>query len=78
MPSPNNAATAYVTRSGYRANDNTPLIFKTINNGGAWTNISGNLPALAVNDILIMPGDENIVFIANDAGVYYTTDGGVN
>lgn len=77
-PSPNNAATAYVTRSGYRANDNTPLIFKTTNNGGLWTNISGNLPALAVNDILVMPGDENIIFIANDAGVYYSVDAGVN
>ena len=76
--SPNVAGNAYVTRSGYRDNDNTPLIFKTTNNGGAWTNISGNLPALAVNDILIYPGDENIIFIANDAGVYYTNDGGVN
>jgi len=78
MTSPNNSSTAYVTRSGYRANDNTPLIFKTIDNGSTWANISGNLPALAVNDILIAQGDENSIFIANDAGVYYTTDGGVN
>ena len=76
MPSPNNAATAYVCRSGYRANDNTPLIFKTINNGSTWTSVAGNLPALAVNDIEVYPGNENIIFIANDAGVYYTTDGG--
>jgi photosystem II stability/assembly factor-like uncharacterized protein len=78
LTSPNNVATAYVTRSGYRSNDNTPLVFKTTDNGATWTNVSGNLPALAVNDILVMPGDENILFVANDAGVYYTTDGGVN
>lgn len=76
--SPNNAATAYVTRSGYRENDNTPLIFKTTNNGSTWTNVSGDLPALAVNDILVYPGDENYMFVANDAGVYYTTNGGTN
>ncbi|MGL4596480.1 MAG: T9SS type A sorting domain-containing protein, partial [Bacteroidia bacterium] len=76
--SPNNLATAYVTRSGYRSNDNTPLVFKTTDNGATWTDVSGNLPALAVNDILVMPGDENSLFVANDAGVYYTTDAGVN
>ncbi|MFL5751930.1 MAG: VPS10 domain-containing protein [Bacteroidia bacterium] len=78
MPSPNVSSNAYVTRSGYRSNDNTPLIFKTTINGGAWTNISGNLPALAVNDIEILPGNENVIFIANDAGVYYTSDAGMN
>ena len=78
MPSPNAASTAYVTRSGYRSNDNTPLIFKTVNDGTTWTNITGDLPLLAVNDIEIYPGKENIIFIANDAGVYYTTNSGVN
>ena len=78
MPSPHNSETAYVTRSGYRDNDNTPLVFKTINNGTSWTNISGDLPLLAVNDIVIYPGNENIIFIANDAGVYITTNAGIN
>ena len=78
MPSPNEASTAYVTRSGYRDNDNTPLIFKTVDNGVNWTNITGDLPLLAVNDIEIYPGNENIIFIANDAGVYFTLNGGVN
>jgi photosystem II stability/assembly factor-like uncharacterized protein len=78
MPSPNIPGNAYVTRSGYRSNDNTPLVFKSTNSGAAWTNISGNLPALAINDIVVFPGDENTIFIANDAGVYYTTDAGTN
>ena len=78
MPSPNNSETAYVTRSGYRDNDNTPLIFKTIDNGTTWTNVTGDLPLLAVNDIEIYPGNENIIFIANDAGVYVTTNAGIN
>lgn len=78
MPSPNDAATAYVTRSGYRRNDNTPLIYKTSNDGSTWTNISGDLPQMAVNDIEIYPGSEDLIFIANDAGVYYTENGGLH
>lgn len=78
LPSPNFTSNVYVTRSGYRSNDNTPLIFKSINDGATWTNISGDLPALAVNDIEVLPGDENVIFIANDAGVYYTINAGVN
>ena len=78
MPSPNNTSIVYVTRSGYRANDNTPLVFKSINNGATWVNISGNLPPLAINDIEVLPNNENIIYVANDAGVYYTTNSGAN
>ena len=78
MASPNQANTVYTTRSGYRSNNNTPWIFKSTNNGNDWVNISGDLPNLAVNDIEIVPGFENIIFIANDAGVYYTENSGVN
>lgn len=75
-PSPNNAATAYVTFSGYRYNDNTPHIYKTTNYGVSWTPVSGDLPPFAVNDIVIFPNDEKIMFAATDAGVYGTQDGG--
>ncbi len=77
-PSPNIVSNVYVTRSGYRSNDFTPLIYKSDNNGTTWQNISGDLPLLAVNDIEIFTGNENIIFIANDAGVYATINGGVN
>ena len=33
---------------------------------------------LAVNDIEIYPGNENIIFIANDAGVYFTLNSGIH
>jgi photosystem II stability/assembly factor-like uncharacterized protein len=71
-------STAYVSRSGYRSNDFTPLIFKTSDNGISWQNISGDLPLLAINDIVVYPLDENIIFIANDAGVYGSNNGGLH
>lgn len=77
-PSPNIAASAYVTFSGYRYNDNTPHIYKTTNYGVNWTPISGDLPPFAVNDLFIYPNDEKIMFAATDAGVYGTKDGGIS
>jgi hypothetical protein len=33
---------------------------------------------MGVNDILILPGFENQIMVATDAGVYYTGNGGLN
>jgi hypothetical protein len=78
LSSPNVPSNVYVTRSGYRSNDNTPLVFKSINYGAGWNDITGDLPQLAVNDIEVFPGDEDLIFVANDAGVYVTMNGGVH
>lgn len=76
--SPNTASTIYVTHSGYKSNDFIPHVHKSIDDGATWIDISGDLPQFAVNDIEILPGNDNALFIATDAGVYYTTNGGVN
>ncbi len=73
---PFNAATAYVTLSGYRFNDNMSHIYKTTNNGLTWTSISGNLPPIPVNDIDADPSNQNVLYAATDVGVYFTTNGG--
>jgi hypothetical protein len=76
--SPNMLNTIYVTHSGYKSNDFIPHIHKSTNNGQTWTDISGDLPQFAINDLVIMQGNENVLFVATDAGVYLTTNGGVN
>ncbi|MGB3075347.1 MAG: hypothetical protein WBB36_08490, partial [Chitinophagales bacterium] len=76
--SPNEAATVYVTHSGYKYNDFIPHIHKSINNGQNWSDISGDLPQWAINDVLIVPGDEGKIFVATDGGIYYTENGGTN
>lgn len=76
--SPNNANTVYVTHSGYKYDDFIPHIHKSINNGQQWTDISGDLPQWAINDVLILPGNESILFVATDGGVYYTENGGLH
>ena len=76
--SPNVLNNVYVTHSGYRYNQYIPHIHKSTNNGTNWIDISGDLPQAGINDILVLPGYENVLFVASDIGVYYTIDGGVN
>ena len=74
--SPNTANLVYVSHSGYRANDNSPHLHKSVNNGTTWTAISGNLPTVAINAVLAYPGSDQVLFVATDAGVYATRNGG--
>jgi hypothetical protein len=70
------ANTVYVSHSGYKDNDQIPHIHKSDNNGSTWRDISGDLPNLPVNNILLHPTDSSVLFIATDAGVYITQNGG--
>ena len=74
--SPTDSATAFVSHSGYKYNDFFPHIHKTTDHGATWTDISGDLPPLAINDVYLYPTDEDIIFVATDGGVYATLDGG--
>jgi len=67
----------FACHSGYRDNDNNAMIFRSDDLGSSWSDISGDLPEVAINEILIIPETEDkIIFIGTDAGVYGTTDGG--
>ena len=68
--------TIYATVSGFRWDEAQPHVFKSTDLGENWTNISGNLPDLPVNNIKLDPENEGYIFAGTDAGVYYTEDGG--
>ena len=70
--------TAYVTFSGYRYYEYLPHVFKTEDNGTTWIDISGDLPEVPVNDILINPDDNNKLYLATDVGVFISYNGGDN
>ncbi len=77
--SPNYVNSVFVSHSGYRDNDFIPHIHYSNNNGDNWTDISGDLPQLAVNDIVILTGySDEVVFTATDGGVYFTSNAGIN
>lgn len=74
---PIDSATAYATFSGFATGtDSQGHVFRTTNAGGSWTDISGNLPNLPVNDLVIDPDLPNTLYIATDLGVMASSDGG--
>ena len=76
-PSPIDAERVFATFSGYRDGDNIAYINRSDDRGATWTNISGNMPQIAVNDILIHPMmNDSLLCVATDAGVYATLDAG--
>lgn len=76
--SPNHSDVVFVSHSGYRSNELIAHVHRSLNRGAAWQDISGNLPQVGVNDLLVLPGSDSVLFAATDAGVYATLDGGTN
>jgi len=74
---PVDPATVYATFSGFPSSaDLQGHVYKSTNAGATWTDISGNLPVIPVNDIAIDPDLPGTLYIGTDAGVMVTTDGG--
>jgi uncharacterized protein (TIGR03437 family) len=74
---PIDAATAYVTYSGF-ALDASPTghVFKTTNGGQTWNDISASLADIPVNALQVDPDIPDTLYIGTDAGVMVTTDAG--
>jgi len=67
----------FTTHSGYRDNEHIPHVHRSDNNGSSWVDISGNLPPVPVNDLFVLPNKaDSVLFVATDAGVYYTLNAG--
>ncbi len=73
---PFDAGSAYVSYSGIYHYDYQPHVFKTVNYGETWEDISGNLPDLPVNCLVADPDFPGTLYIATDDGVFVTMDGG--
>ena len=59
----------WVTYSGYT---NDEHVYKSLDAGDTWTNVSINLPNLPVNCVVYQSGSTNdAIYIGNDEGVYY-------
>ena len=74
---PGDANTAFVTYSGF----DDPVsgfghVFKTIDLGTTWTDITANLPDLPVNQIAVDPAAPQMLYLATDLSPYVSTNGG--
>ncbi len=76
---PGNPLRAYAAFSGYNAN--TPgfpgHLFRTISRGVSWTNVSGNLPDVPVNVVVLDTLKPTLhIIVGTDLGVFESTNGG--
>ncbi len=73
-----NYRVAYVAYNGY--NSATPgfpgHLFKTTDAGATWTNVSGNLPDVPLNSIVLDPADGKTLYGGTDVGPLMSHDGG--
>ena len=66
--------TVYATVMGFAGNGaNAPHVYRSVDGGAHWTNVSSNLPNAPANGILVDPNDANTLYVAMDTGVYVTT-----
>ncbi len=66
--------TVYVTVMGFSGNgESVPHVYRSVDGGGHWTNVSSNLPNAPANSVVVDPNDANTVYVGLDTGVYVTT-----
>src|SRR5260370_42714262 len=56
----------------------TANVWRTLNSGVSWSNISGSLPSAPVHSLLVKPGDGNSLYIGTEVGVFASANGGAN
>jgi photosystem II stability/assembly factor-like uncharacterized protein len=74
--SPHDAATAFVSKSGFRNDDFAPYLYKTVDGGKTWTAIAGNLPNAPINVVVQDRKNKDLLVVGNDTGVFVSIDGG--
>ena len=66
--------TVYATVMGFAGNGvNAAHVYRSVDGGAHWTNISANLPNAPANSVVVDPNDANTLYVALDTGVYVTT-----
>jgi photosystem II stability/assembly factor-like uncharacterized protein len=76
---PANASHVYVVYSGFNASTPTRPghVFMTTNRGVSWSNVSGDLPDLPTNTVVIDSSTPGHLAIGTDLGVFETFNNGV-
>ncbi|HVP90154.1 MAG TPA: hypothetical protein VMS75_02945 [Terriglobales bacterium] len=77
FPSPHDAGTCFVAKTGLRFDLFQPVLCRTTDYGETWTSIAGNLPPdKPVNVVIQDRKNPDLLFAGTEQGVYVTLDGG--
>ncbi|MGH9409530.1 MAG: WD40/YVTN/BNR-like repeat-containing protein [Vicinamibacterales bacterium] len=76
--SPWDAATAFVSKSGFHNDDFSPYLYRTNDYGKTWTSITANLPKAGINVIVQDRRNRNLLIVGNDLGLFVSIDAGAS
>ncbi|NQW03272.1 MAG: hypothetical protein HQ485_04530 [Acidobacteria bacterium] len=76
VASQHDEATVYVAQQGRYDEDFAARLYKSTDYGKTFTSIAGNIPGGPMNMIREDPVSPNVLYAANDFGLYVTTNGG--
>lgn len=65
---PNNANTLWAVRQNYSSG---AKVYKSVNGGSTWVNVSGTLPNIPANCIEYQNGSDDGLYVGMDVGIYY-------
>lgn len=74
--SPHDAATALVSKSGFRNDDFAPYLYRTTDFGDTWTAIDVGLPESPINVVMQDDRNADLLIVGNDLGVWVSPDAG--
>ena len=67
--------TVYVTVAGVQnLAKNVQVVYRSVNGGASWLDISSNLPVAPANSVVVDTGSAGTVYVATDAGVFATQE----
>ncbi len=69
----------YATFGGFypSPSDNRGNVWKTVDNGLAWTDIHHNLPAAPIYSLVVSPSNPNLLYVGTEVGVFASSNGGM-
>ena len=65
-----------MSQNGKRHDDFAPYLWKSVDFGKTWQDITANIPSGPINVVREDPKNPNVLYVGTDLGVYVTVDGG--
>ncbi len=72
----NNPNHVIVSLAGYSSSNTGQHVYRTLNGGTTWTNVTGDLPNVPVYDCVIDANNPNNYIVGTEIGVFASSDGG--
>ncbi|MFH1762852.1 MAG: hypothetical protein ABIF09_01550, partial [Gemmatimonadota bacterium] len=76
VPSQHDAATAFVTVTGFHRDDFRPFVYRTDDFGATWRSLEYNLTKASANVLVEDRKNPSLLFLGTDHGLFVTVDGG--